>query len=277
MSKEIPENNDTLDNGTERVRVCSASLIVTEIVDERGDTGYLQVMSLKKFNAGTREFSPLGGALEFHPETEDFLLSIGAKFEDGNDLRMTLPVGNVDTYQEWFEAREGRESSPVREIYEELVTETKLLTDISEDDYNLTFAGNLVSTGESTRPGAEILTTRYFHEVYHLTFNEAKRAEILAHIYGEPIPRPTFLRMEYEHSVDPTKPEPRGKRDGEVVFTPRFVRLFDPAEIVAGICMHQGEAASLSNMEELLPIVGIEWTEEDLETGITFRSYEPIP
>ena len=265
MSKVKLKVADTLDNGTERVRVCSAALIVTEIVNERGDTEYLQVMSLKKFNAGIRQFGPLGGALEFHDESRDFLLSIGAKFEDGNDLRMTLPVGNVDTYQEWFESRKGREISPVREITEELVTETGLLSNISEADLNLTFAGNLVSTRESTRPGAEILTTRYFHEVYHLTFSEAKRAEILAHINGDPIPQPTYLRMQYENEIDPSKPKPRG-------FGQRFVRLFSPPEIAAGRCMHQGEAATVSNMEELLPIVGVEWTEKDLNTGISFRS-----
>ena len=159
MSKVKLKVADTLDNGTERVRVCSAALIVTEIVNERGDTEYLQVMSLKKFNAGIRQFGPLGGALEFHDESRDFFLCIGPKFEGGYDRRMTLPVGNVDTYQEWFESRKGREISPVREITEELVTETGLLSNISEADLNLTFAGNLVSTRESTRPGAEILTT----------------------------------------------------------------------------------------------------------------------
>jgi len=98
---------------------------LTRICDDEGN--YLLILNqgrLERLNI--RVYAPVGGALEATDRsylTDNF----GAIFENGNDLRLRVANKYVKEVIAWFKSRTYRETSSLREVYEELIEETKLL------------------------------------------------------------------------------------------------------------------------------------------------------
>ncbi|MFI1293093.1 hypothetical protein ACH4VM_32405 [Streptomyces sp. NPDC020792] len=80
---------------------------------------------------GTRfpHYQPAGGVFKFSAQGQSFLVSIGALDDDlvaideksKSDLRIRLLGRHLAKFYAWFDGRRGREDSPWREFYEELV------------------------------------------------------------------------------------------------------------------------------------------------------------
>ena len=114
----------------ETIRISCAALCRIQI-----DGKFLLEINKNRGNVLT----PIGGALEFEEVGRIFLARIEAQFEKGMDLRLTIPASNVDSFRAWFERKEYRETSPLRELREELIDEHRILPswagDLAEPDF----------------------------------------------------------------------------------------------------------------------------------------------
>nr|WP_240982582.1 hypothetical protein [Streptomyces sp. S3(2020)] len=79
-------------------------------------------------------YQPVGGVFKFSAQGQGFLASIGALDDDlvaideksKADLRIRLLGSHLSKFYSWFDDRRGREDSPWREFYEELVVTSVL-------------------------------------------------------------------------------------------------------------------------------------------------------
>jgi len=152
----------TAENG---VRI-SASILARIVIDDR----YLLVLNKRRRVAGRRVYTPVGGAIMLDEAARPFLLGIGAAFETGANLRFMLPIDNVPAFEAWFHRREGRETSPYRELREELVEEEGVLDVLPEGSIRVTFLGFAKQRAITDRPGCEGLLTYRFYEVHDVGF-----------------------------------------------------------------------------------------------------------
>ena len=113
--------------------------------------------------------TPIGGALEFHEEARSVLEGLGACFEKGDDLRLTLPAGNVDAFRTWFERKEHRETSPLRELREELIEEHRVLPSWPGDLAELVFLRRVEREEKTSRNDRIGTLTRYFYETFEVS------------------------------------------------------------------------------------------------------------
>jgi hypothetical protein len=95
--------------------------------DEQGRLALLVNKGRLTRNQG-RILSPIGGAFEYEPEGRRALERLGATdFEGEADLRFRVPDNKVRKVITWFEQRRQRELTVLRELTEELTTETHIL------------------------------------------------------------------------------------------------------------------------------------------------------
>jgi len=113
--------------------------------------------------------TPIGGALEFHSEARSFLESLGAGFEKGDDLRLMIPMDKVDAFRDWFGRCEQRETSPLRELREELIDEHRVLPSWPGDPATSAFLRRIEHEEETTRKDRAGTLTRYFYEIFEVT------------------------------------------------------------------------------------------------------------
>jgi hypothetical protein len=127
--------------------------------------------------------TPLGGALEFLPPAKSFLTDLGADFLKRSDLRLRLPIDNLDSFRAWFKLRLDRESTCHRELYEELVQEHQVefppdaLKHVEEK-----YLGLIESSRETTRKDSIGELTHYFIEVFQITLPRIVEDKIVAHL-----------------------------------------------------------------------------------------------
>ena len=82
-------------------------------------------------------YQPVGGVLKRLPSSYHFLSQLGVLDDDKipinettkNDLRIRVPGTSLDQFLEWYESGGGREISPWREFYEEMIRSGILLAD----------------------------------------------------------------------------------------------------------------------------------------------------
>jgi len=124
---------------------------------------------LLEINKNRRDvLTPIGGALEFVKNGQNFLSSIDAQFEKGIDLRLTIPASNVDAFRAWFERKEHRETSPLRELREELIDEHQVLPSWSGDLAEPIFLRRIEHEEETSRKDRIGALTRYFYEIFEV-------------------------------------------------------------------------------------------------------------
>ncbi|WP_240330499.1 hypothetical protein [Streptomyces sp. CB09001] len=107
-------------HATKDVRISAAYLFKVKV-----DGKYLLIQG-RRF----QQLQPVGGVYKASSSGRAFLALIGAQddslipFDDrsGNDLRIRIKGRQIPKFYAWFDSREGREDSPWREFYEELVS-----------------------------------------------------------------------------------------------------------------------------------------------------------
>jgi len=145
------------------IRVSCAGLASINI-----DGKYLLVQNKKSRSRGIINYGPLGGALEFLPEGEEFLNSINAILErETPDLRFVINTEFLDEFVEWFYKTDDREKSTKREVFEELVLEEKVLTDLELSDMKEEHIDSI--RNKSGRFG--VVSERMF-EIFEISFTE---------------------------------------------------------------------------------------------------------
>ena len=134
---------------------------------------YLLLLNRNRRRKGMYILSPIGGALLL---TDPMALAeFGAVPEDpsAHELRFSIPPSKLDAFREWFYRGEGREHSPWRELYEELVEESALLPALSPDDVQMAHLRTVERTKTTDRQGLTGWLTYYFLEIYDVKFLRA--------------------------------------------------------------------------------------------------------
>jgi hypothetical protein len=147
------------------VRISAANLARIEL-DDRVLVG----LNKKRLKAGKRVYTPFGGALEFYESARPFLVSLGAEFEKGNDLRFVISDKQIPEFENWFYQQIERESSLYRELREELVDEERVLPNLPKNAVNLEYLTTTTERAVTDRPGQEGKVTQRFFEIYRATF-----------------------------------------------------------------------------------------------------------
>ncbi|MEW6578348.1 MAG: hypothetical protein AB1435_04045 [Chloroflexota bacterium] len=135
---------------------------------------YLLVLNQQRRRRGRYVLAPVGGALALtEPE---HLTAFGARLEDpaAADLRLYLPAGALAGFRAWFHSGQGRERSPFRELYEELVSETRLLPALSPGDVIAEPLRTVERREPTDRHGDAGPLTHYFLELYDVRFTSAR-------------------------------------------------------------------------------------------------------
>jgi hypothetical protein len=129
---------------------CPNFVVLTEEVD--GVKRYALLINKNQLDRHEkRVLTPIGGGIAATSIGLEYLRSIGAvHFEKGDDLRFQLPVSSVEQFMKWFTKRVDRECSPIRELEEELVDETGILTMDDLIGMKIRFSGYGVNRGLST-------------------------------------------------------------------------------------------------------------------------------
>ncbi len=110
------------------IRVSCASLVKMK-VNVGDNIKYFLLINWERKKEGNISLSPIGGGLKI--KNVNILKGYDAVSEkpESLDLRFTMPIARLDKFREWFYLRDAlnREISPINEIEEELVLESRLL------------------------------------------------------------------------------------------------------------------------------------------------------
>lgn len=152
----------------QRIRVSCASLCR---IEHQGR--YLLLLNSNRRGKGIYILSPIGGALVYYNPAR--LADFDAIPEDpiSSDLRLSLPLARLDAFRRWFASGQERERSPFRELYEELVAESRLLPALTPDDVDWRRLWTVEEEALTDREGQTGLLTHYFLEIYGVRFKTA--------------------------------------------------------------------------------------------------------
>lgn len=125
---------------------------------------------LTSFGGGIRFFEPARPKLEF----------LGARFEQGNDLRLVVDSYAIGEFERWFFLRQDREVDPYRELFEETVLEGKILDSLSATDVGTSLLwGVKLRIAPPTWAGHHGLQTQRYLEVFDTRFSSLVVAQLL--------------------------------------------------------------------------------------------------
>jgi HD superfamily phosphohydrolase len=165
--KYILDYNSINENKKETIRISCAGLATIKI-----DGKYLLIQNKKSRDSGVISYGPIGGALEFYPQAQDFLNEFVTKYERKTpDLRLLTTTDNIDRFTDWFNKRIDRETSCKREVIEELVTEEKVLNRLSESNIIEHYTKTIRDKSLKPELDGEVMTERYF-DIFDITFDE---------------------------------------------------------------------------------------------------------
>jgi len=128
-----------------------------------------------------RVLSPVGGGLEFTPQGQAFLASLGSTdFEGANDLRFCIPDHRLQDVINWFMRRTQRETSVMRELTEELTDEAPVLSASDISGATERFVGFRRFDGLTSRITAAERETAYLIEVFDVLLPPPSLQKLLA-------------------------------------------------------------------------------------------------
>lgn len=162
------------------IRISAANLARIEL-----DKKVLLGLNRKRLMFREKVYTPFGGALKFYESARPFLVNLGADFEEGNDLRFVMPENRLPEFEKWFYKRVERESSPYRELKEELVDEEKVLLDLPKNAVAFEYLTTTAERAVTDRPGQEGKVTQRFFEIYRVTFS-SKYEQMLRDALAQP-------------------------------------------------------------------------------------------
>lgn len=158
------------------VRV-SCAMLCRFKVDER----YLLLLNRNRRENGLYELSPVGGAIEFYEPSIVSRFALRLETQGSADLRFLMETENLGQFSAWFYQRTGRETDPFREIYEELVTESLVLSALRREDLTITYLQTAEDAKPTERKGVTGLFTRYFLEIFEvMVISQAVKDQLLA-------------------------------------------------------------------------------------------------
>ncbi len=150
---------------SDRIRVSCASLCRIE-----REGRFLLLLNQNRRSKGLYVLSPIGGALALFDAGR--MAEFDATFEDpaARDLRLVMPASAIPAFRAWFSTREGRESTPFRELREELVHESGLLPALEPEDVEYRYLRTVEERAFTARQGQTGVLTHYFLEIYAVAF-----------------------------------------------------------------------------------------------------------
>lgn len=132
---------------------------------------------------GEKVLTPIGGAIELTAgginELKQLLEIEDIAFEKGRDLRLIIAGKNANKLREWFLRRENRETTPKRELKEELVDELDLLTPADLAGIQFELLGFQTELAETNRVGQEGKMTLRLVEVHEAQLPDVVLAKLL--------------------------------------------------------------------------------------------------
>ncbi len=144
---------------------------------------YLLLLNRNRRRKGVYVLSPVGGALQFTDLAALEAFDVRLENPAAHELRFAILPLYFPAFRIWFYRREGRERSPWRELYEELVEETALLPTLRPDDVRITFSNTVERTQNTSRQGLTGWLTHYFFEIYDV---QCLRADVLGPLLAAP-------------------------------------------------------------------------------------------
>tara|TARA_Y100000310_G_C20512556_1_gene729578 strand:+ start:350 stop:949 length:600 start_codon:yes stop_codon:yes gene_type:complete len=147
------------------IRVSAANLAKISL-----DNKFLVALNKSRLKKGIQVYTPFGGAIEFSGNAGQYLQSLGANFEKGNDLRFIFSKDKLEEFEAWFNTKQDRETTPYRELQEELVKEEKVLNALEESALTMQYLGTSKETATTDRPGQEGQLTQRYLEIFDVGF-----------------------------------------------------------------------------------------------------------
>jgi hypothetical protein len=155
------------ENNSNHIRVSCAGLASIKIGKK-----YLLVQNKNSRENGVLVYGPLGGAIEWLPEAQDYLNDFVIKYERKTpDLRFITKEFSIGKFSKWFYERKEREISCKREIVEELVSEEKILKRLNDSNIYEEFRGIERDRSIKSEMDGEVMTERFF-EIFDVSFDE---------------------------------------------------------------------------------------------------------
>ena len=155
------------------VRISCASLASIKI-----DNKYLLLLNKRSYKQGRIVYTPIGGALEYHPNGKKFLDNLGARYErETPDLRFKMDSENLELFRYWFEKSIDRENDITRELIEEMVDEEKIFKSLDIKDFTTKYIRT-----ETPIKDIDGVYNYFFFEIYNVTFTEDKVTEIKEYV-----------------------------------------------------------------------------------------------
>lgn len=141
------------------VRISASGLCRIRIGDR-----FLLGESRSRAAHGRSVLTPLGGAFEFDDRGRIFLDRLGAEYENQRDLRIRIPAAKLGKFRTWFEERRDRETTPLRELREELKDEYAVPGEWTNPEFRL--RRSLRQREVTDRPGQDGQLTFRFIEIF---------------------------------------------------------------------------------------------------------------
>lgn len=160
---------------TSRMRVSCAALC--RIMD--GNGRYFLAVNENRIRRGLRVLTPIGGGLEVTNPQVFERFDAQLEIPDSYDLRFFVDSSRLNDFGEWFRLRQERETSPMRELQEELVDEFNVLEGLEPSDVAINYLNTYEHERKSSRSTAPGALTRYFIETYEVQFKNAAMRAIL--------------------------------------------------------------------------------------------------
>ena len=147
------------------LRVSCSGLCIIQDAQQQ----YLLGLNRNMLKKGQPDYQPIGGVFYYTDPT--ILDQFEATTEtDLPQLRLYLPMKHHENFVSWFRQRQGRETFPMRELQEELVSEYALLPELEPTQVAITFERFTSYERFSTRAGATGILTYNLIEIFKVSF-----------------------------------------------------------------------------------------------------------
>lgn len=146
----------------------------------RNSTGhYLLALSKSQLKYNNLIYRSIGGALEYYVDNLPKQFDALPEDETKRELRWEIPIANIESFKAWFYERRQRETTPFRELKEELVEEMRVLGELDPQDVSMSFNGTHEVSRVSDRFDTKRIYTYYIIEVFNVSFDDPKTKELL--------------------------------------------------------------------------------------------------
>lgn len=144
---------------------------------------YLLLLNANLRSKNVYRLSPIGGALSVYDPVRLSHFNAVPENAASSDLRLRMPLDSLPLFREWFYTGQDREHSPLRELQEELVIESRLLPHLNPDEVSWEYLWTVEQESLTQRKGQTGALTHYFLEIFDVKF---KRESALGPLLAAP-------------------------------------------------------------------------------------------